>query len=69
MTPLAQAIILLTAQYGPILVQQLVDVANKPEPTPADWNRVFDEAKALDYNKALAKAQERADAAKGLQNL
>jgi hypothetical protein len=60
MTPLAQAIIMLTAQYGPVLVQQLVNVAHKPDPTPEDWNRVFDEAKALDYNKALAAAVERA---------
>lgn len=60
MSPLAQAIILLTAKYGPKLVESIIEVAHRPAPTRADWKAVFAEAQALDYNQELQAAEQRA---------
>ncbi|MBN8245893.1 MAG: hypothetical protein J0L84_00455 [Verrucomicrobia bacterium] len=60
MSPLAEAIIILTAKYGPVLVNQLIDVANKPKPTREEWAAVFKEARELDYDQSIRDAEKRA---------
>lgn len=62
MTPLAEAIIVLTAKYGPVLVQKIVQVSNKNDIKLSDWDALFDEIKAMDYNAGINAAQARLDA-------
>lgn len=62
MSDLAQAIIVLTAKYGPVLVANLIDVANKPKPTRADYDALFADIAALDYNNEIKAAVDRAAA-------
>ena len=45
MSPLAEAVIILTAKYGPAFVQGIITIAHKADPTLADWQAVFDLAK------------------------
>jgi hypothetical protein len=61
MTPLAEAIIILAAKYGPTLVSKIIEVASKPKPTREDWSAVFAEAAKLDYNEEIKAAQKRAE--------
>ncbi|MCW5559063.1 MAG: hypothetical protein KIT22_14690 [Verrucomicrobiae bacterium] len=62
MSPLAEAVIVLTARYGPVLVEKLVAIANKPKPTPEEWAAVFKEIRELDYDAAIREAAARAEA-------
>ena len=59
MPPLAVTIITALVQYGPDLVSRIVAIARKPEATTADWDALFSEIKALDYDKALDAAKAR----------
>ncbi len=65
MTPLAITILTLVARYGPGLVQQIVAVANKPDPTQADWTKLFKDIEDMDYDRGIREAQARLDAEKG----
>ena len=41
MTPLAEIIALALVKYGPDLARALVEILTKPNPTKADWEKVF----------------------------
>ena len=62
MTPLAVTILSLVAQYGPVLTQKLIQVANKDDVKLSDWDALFNEIKAMDYNAGINAAQARLDA-------
>ena len=60
MSTLAITILTLVAKYGPDVVQRIIAIAHKGDATAADWDAVFADAKAMDYDKALAAASARA---------
>lgn len=60
MSEVAAAVLVLTAKYGPVLVEKLIAVAHKPKPTREEWAEVFAEAKSLDYDASIRAAEARA---------
>ena len=60
MPPIAITILTALVKYGPDLVQRIVAIANKKEATQADWDVLFADIKALDYDGAIAAAEARA---------
>jgi len=60
MPPIAITILSALVQYGPDLVSRIVAISRKPEATPADWDALFTEIAALNYDQALADAKKRA---------
>jgi hypothetical protein len=60
MPPIAITILTALVKYGPDLVQRIVAIAHKKESTQADWDVLFADIKALDYDGAIAAAEARA---------
>ena len=50
----------LLERYGPSVAKAAVDLFQKKNPTPADFNAVFDAAEKLDYDRAISEAEGRA---------
>lgn len=62
MSPLATAIITLTAQYGLPLVEKLITIANKPDATVEDWQALFDENRGKRVDDYVNEERARRDA-------
>ena len=59
MSPLAISIITLVAKYGPEVVAKIISITRKPEATDADWDKLFADIAKIDYDRAIAAAQDR----------
>ena len=62
MPPIAITILSALLKYGPDVVQKIVEIAHRNDATKNDWDALFAEIKALDYDKAIAAAADRAKA-------
>lgn len=60
MSEAVEALIILTAKYGPKFVLGLIDLAHKPKPTREDWEAPFKAAEKMDYDQAIREAEARA---------
>jgi len=59
MPPLAITILTLLAKYGPAVLSNIMSIVRKPEATDADWDALFKEIAALDYDRAIHDAEQR----------
>lgn len=63
MTPaLISTLLGILEKYGPIAYQAAINLFQKPEPSLADLNAVYDAALLGDYNSDITAARDRAEA-------
>ena len=62
MDPLTLATTILSAlvKYGPDVVQKIIAIAHRNDAKQSDWDALFAEIKALDYDGAIKAAEARA---------
>ncbi|MFO1461251.1 MAG: hypothetical protein U1G08_17845 [Verrucomicrobiota bacterium] len=60
MSEAVEALIILTARYGPKFVLGLIELAHKPKPTREEWAAPFKEAEQMDYDQSIREAEARA---------